>query len=60
MDGFEGKLGKVAESVEQVTTKMITQDDFKDMKDSIMTKEDFKEILFRLQQIQSTSLDQKE
>lgn len=60
MDGFEGKLGKVAESVEQVTTKMITQDDFKNMKDSIMTKEDFREILFRLQQIQSTSLDQKE
>jgi predicted component of type VI protein secretion system len=60
MDGFEGKLGKVVENVEQVTTKMATQDDIRDLKGSMMTKEDLKEIIFRLQQIQSTSLDHKE
>jgi hypothetical protein len=60
LDGFEGKLEKVVESVDQVHGKMLTQDDLKDMKTSMMSKEDFKEILQRLEQIQSTSMDFKE
>jgi len=60
LDGFEGKLEKVVESVDQVQGKMLTQDDLKDMKTSMMSKEDFKEILQKLEQIQSTSMDFKE
>ena len=60
LDGFEGKLEKVVESVDQVHGKMLTQDDLKDMKTSMMSKEDFREILQKLEQIQSTSMDFKE
>jgi hypothetical protein len=50
MDGFEAKLGKVAESVEQVASTMVTQD---------MTKEQFAQIEILLKQIMSTSLGLK-
>ena len=54
MDGFEGKLGKVSESVEQVMT------DVKDMKGKMMTTEHFQSILELLERIQSASLDQRD
>jgi hypothetical protein len=44
MDGFEGKLGKIVESVEEITSKMVKQDDIKDMKENMMTKKDFEDI----------------
>ena len=50
MDGFEAKLGKVAESVEQVASTMVTQD---------MTKEQFAQIEILLKQSMSTSLGLK-
>ena len=56
MDGFEGKLGKVVESVAEVTSKMVTLEDIKDlkeMKDNMMTKENFSEIQNLLLEIKS-------
>ncbi len=54
MDGLEGKLGKVSESVEQVMT------DVKDMKGKMMTTEHFQSIEELLKRIQSASLDQRD
>jgi hypothetical protein len=51
MDGFEAKLGKVAETVEQVASKMVVTHD--------MTKEQFDKITALLETIMSTSLDLK-
>ena len=56
MDGFEGKLGKVVQSVEEVASKMVTQEDIKDlkeMKENMMTKENFTEIQNLLIEIKS-------
>ena len=62
MNGFDDKLAKVAESIEQVQDKMVSQDDLKQMQQSMLaqTQNDFREILRQLQQLQSMSLDQKE
>lgn len=61
MDGFEGKLVKVAESVEEITSKMVKLDDIKDimdMKENMMTKKNFEEIQDLLREIKSASFGQ--
>ena len=50
MDGFEAKLGKVAESLESVASTMVTQD---------MTQRQFDQIKDLLKAIMDTSLDLK-
>jgi hypothetical protein len=62
MNDFDDKMAQVAESIEQVQEKMITQDDLKQMQQSMVaqTQNDLREILRQLQQLQSMSLEQKE
>jgi hypothetical protein len=50
MDGFEAKLGKVAESIESVASTMVTQD---------MTQGQFNQIKSLLDQIMASSLELK-